>query len=688
MSTDTNGSHPASVVAIEAPAAEVGRAATAAPETVPPAEATYADITTAPELRPVIPEHLRTWAGISTEMGLHARRHWHRTKYHGIRAPWYAIKTVTFAVLGAGYLLGMLVAWWHWLDGKVLESQGVAAGRPGYAEAMKAHTQGLKTRAARGRILVVCLALAAGAVLAMVVYFPWWGWALFAIAGVLFLARYGRPDGKPIIGAALIAPQYQQPTPEVITRALASLGIAAINSALKDNGKLVFISDPHRDGPGWATQLDLPHGVTVTQIIAKREELASGLRRPLSATWPAKVESEHAGRLDLWVGFHDISKTKPVPWPLARAGQVDVFAGFPFGTNPRQQPIDAPLFEHNWLIGAQPGQGKTAAVRVVASAAALDPMAELWVHELAGKGDLEPYAQVSHRYVSGLDDDSIAYAAESMRKLRAELDTRSKKMKGIPKEQRPDGKITPDMARKRSQRLFPLVAIFDEVQNLFMHPGLGEQAQEDAAYVIRLGRAYGVILVLATQRPDSKSLPTAVSGNVSARFCLKVPGQMENDMILGTSSYKNGYNAAAFRSKTDAGLGWLKSEGDPQIVRTYYIDLRAAERIAKRARAMREQAGTLSGYALGLDDDDAVRSFAADVLSVFASDRNLWCETIATRLAASIPGTYASITQAAVSDQLRKQGVEVKPVREAGAGTRAGCERSAVEQAAGVMAGA
>ena len=55
-------------------------------------------------------------------------------------------------------------------------------------------------------------------------------------------------------------------------------------------------------------------------------------------------------------------------------------------------------------------------------------------------------------------------------------------------------------------------------------------------FIIKIGRALGVFLVLATQRPDKESLPTGVSGNVSTRFCLKVAGQVENDMILGTSA--------------------------------------------------------------------------------------------------------------------------------------------------------
>src|SRR5439155_1485523 len=81
-------------------------------------------------------------------------------------------------------------------------------------------------------------------------------------------------------------------------------------------------------------ELDLPHGVTASDIIKRREALASGLRRPHSATWPEAVPHEHAGRLYLWVGRHDLSKTKPVPYPLLRTGTTDVFAQVPFATNP------------------------------------------------------------------------------------------------------------------------------------------------------------------------------------------------------------------------------------------------------------------------------------------------------------------------------------------------------------------
>ena len=72
-------------------------------------------------------------------------------------------------------------------------------------------------------------------------------------------------------------------------------------------------------------------------------------------------------------------------------------------------------------------------------------------------------------------------------------------------------------------------------------------------FIIKIGPAFGVMLDLATQRPDGKSLPTGVSSNVGLRFCLKVMDQTENDMVLGTSAYKNGIRATHVPAEVDAG---------------------------------------------------------------------------------------------------------------------------------------
>jgi S-DNA-T family DNA segregation ATPase FtsK/SpoIIIE len=402
--------------------------------------------------------------------------------------------------------------------------------------------------------------------------------------------------------------------------------------------------------------------------------------------WPEAVPGEHEGRLYLWIGRQDMAKMKPPPWPLLKSGTADYFQPAPFAFTPRAVAVHEKLFGKNWLIGAAPGNGKTAALRVLASWAALDPTVELWVHDLLGKGDLDPFTQVAHRYCSGLDPESLGYAAESLARLRREVERRVKILKTIPLSERPDGDITREIAARYG--LTPLVAIFDEIHNLFLDKFLGPQATDDITHVIRSARALGITVIAATQRPDKDSMPTSMSGIVTTRFCLKVPDWQSNNMILGTGAHDAGWSAVAFRQETDAGLGWLRGTGDPRPVKTYYLNLTATQKICTRARAMREAAGTLSGYALGLDDGDQPRNLLQDVLSLYGpKEKHLYWETIATRLAERY-AAYAAMTADAASSQVREAAGMTKSDegREPGGQNLKGAKRSTIEAAASVTA--
>ena len=82
------------------------------------------------------------------------------------------------------------------------------------------------------------------------------------------------------------------------------------------------------------------------------------------------------------------------------------------------------------------------------------------------------------------------------------MDRRGPALKALPREVRPDGKLTRELAAQRRLRLRPICATFDEIQNAIMHPSYGAQITEDLAYVERLGRKLGIFLILSTQRPD------------------------------------------------------------------------------------------------------------------------------------------------------------------------------------------
>ena len=642
----------------------------------------YVDLTSGEaQRRPLIPEHWRTWENAKRHVSLAAARHGHRAGYHGLRSPSYFVKASGFAVWGVIVTARRLISWWHIPGTTKLEWEAAANGL--LNDHLRIHKAGKETRKARGTILALCLAVLAAAVAAMVVFAPWWAWALAAAGLFVLFAMAGRPQGTTITTKAELPAQVQPPDRDVIVRALGSVGIAEINRAIAAGSFPPFPAPVREDGPGWRAEIDLPYGVTASMVIDRREQLASGLRRPLGCVWPEPVTSEHAGRLELWVGRADVSKAKPPPWPLLRAGQADVFQPQPFGTDVRGRVVKVPMAYLNMLTGSIPRQGKTAARRVRACTYALDPITELWLHELKGSGDLDPLEQCSYRFVSGIDDEAIAYTAESLRLLRAEIGRRTERLRALPRELCPDKRVTREIGARRSLKLWPIACMIDEAQNLFSHEKYGKQAGDDAVFIIKIGPAFGVMLDLLTQRPDSKSLPTGVSSNVGLRFCLKVMDQTANDMVLGTSAYKNGIRATTFRAEVDAGLGYLVgASAQAQVVRTYYLDQHATGQVAKRARALREHAGTLSGVALGEDGTTPTRDVLADVAEVFGGDPSLQWPELAARLEARFPERWKDTTGDAVSAECRARGVRSVDVKADGQ-VRKGCRLAAVEKAAG-----
>ena len=175
---------------------------------------------------------------------------------------------------------------------------------------------------------------------------------------------------------------------------------------------------------------------------------------------------------------------------------------------------------------------------------------------------------------------------------------------------------------------------------MFEHPKHGAEFEDICTDLVKRGPATGIILILATQRPDAKSLPTGISANAVLRMCLKVMGQIENDMVLGTSAYKNGVRATMF-AFTDKGICYFAGEGqDPRIVRGFYLDAPAAEKIALRARGLRERAGTLSGHALGQEPDTGPAFDLLADLAAVVTEPKMWSEEIVMRLAALRPGAY------------------------------------------------
>src|SRR5690606_23471768 len=411
----------------------------------------------------------------------------------------------------------------------------------------------------------------------------------------LALGWLGQPADKPIVHRSVDIPKATKLSSDIVLRALGALGIPAINQAQSKGGDgFTFTAPITRDGPGWLAEGDLPYGVTVTDVVDRREKLASGLRRPLGTVWPEAVPDEHTGRLRLWVGDQDMSQTKQPAWPLAKSGTVDLFKPVAWGTDQRGRWIEVTLMYIAGVIGAIPRMGKTFLLRLLLLIAALDPRAELYTFDLKGTGDLDPVGDaVGYRHRAGDDEDDLLYALHAMRELQEELRRRTKVIRELPRDICPESKVTTELASKRSLRLHSIVVGVDECQKWFEHPKYGKELEAICTDLVKRGPATGIVLLLSTQRPDDASLPKGISANASARWCLKVMSHIENDLVLGTGSYKRGVRATMF-AWGDKGITYCLGEGaDARIVRAIEVDAVLADAIALRARQVRERLGTL-----------------------------------------------------------------------------------------------
>ncbi|MGG2465622.1 cell division protein FtsK [Streptomyces sp. RGM 3693] len=612
--------------------------------------------------RPIVPEWLKSTNELKTAATWVAGHYGHTVGYHALRSPVYAARLALQSPRGAAKFMGGTMRWVADREGEPVRLAMVA--KEDAATYLKLSRQ--RDGRVRLRTLVATLALfvGIGAALAIYVLAPGWLQSLSVGALVMALGYAGRAADAPVINRAVEISKAPKLTSDIVLRALGALGIPAINQAQsKGRDGFAFTAPITRDGPGWRAEGDLPYGVTVTDVIERRDKLASGLRRPLGCVWPEAVPDEHTGRLVLWVGDQDMSKAKKPAWPLAKSGTVDLFKPVPFGTDQRGRWIEVTLMYIAGIIGAIPRMGKTFLLRLLLLIAALDPRAELHTYDMKGTGDLDPVGNaVSHRHAAGDDDEAIEYAIRDFRELRNELRRRTKMIRSLPRDICPESKVTSELASKKELGLHPIVIGVDECQVLFEHPKYKDEFEEIATDLVKRGPATGIVLLLATQRPDAKALPTGISANASARWCLKVMGQLENDMVLGTSAYKRGVRATMF-SWADKGIHYFVGEGsDARIVGSVYVDGVGAEVIALRARKAREDAGLLSGYALGEEpeaDASAAYDLLRDLLGVVpVEEAKVWNETVVARLAELRPEVYGEWAAEQLTAALKPYGIE------------------------------
>ena len=635
---------------------------------------------------PVIPEHLRTWAGVRSTASRHGGLLAHRAGYHGIRSPGYLARALLWALVGLLVVAVRAVRWWWLAEQTRLRSLAVVSGDS--KEWRELHKDAQDTRRARGLTLLAVLAGLAVAGALMWAYAPWWGWALLAAVLLAVLARTGRPKGKRIVRPATTTPRFRVLNSDIVLRAYYAAGLGNPDKA---GQQITFGAPMSRDGDGSRVLVDLPFGKGLDDAVKARPAIASGLDVSLSQVFIHRDPTSHR-RHTLWVADRDPLAVPVGRTPLLACKPTDIWKPAPIGLDERGQLVTVPVMWNSILVGALPRAGKTFSARLLALYAALDPYVKIDVFDFKGSPDWRRFDLVADSCAFGLTPTRnglpLEIFAETLNGIKRDVQDRYQRLSEMPTSICPQGKLTREIAREPKYKMPVRVLVLDEFQEVF---DLGEASKEIASllvFLLKVAPGAGVSVIGATQKPSGIGTGKVAQDfnsfrdNFGVRFGLRTSSWQVSELVLGAGAYSEGLDTSLLLPNYK-GVGILRGASDASpTVRGYLADGQDAERILTAARGLRERAGTLSGMAAGLEVAEDDRDVLADVLQVFGTDPALHWPVLAERLNTQLPARWADTTAESVSAECRARGVPSVQVKQFGQ-NRQGCRRADVEAARG-----
>ncbi len=206
------------------------------------------------------------------------------------------------------------------------------------------------------------------------------------------------------------------------------------------------------------------------------------------------------------------------------------------------------------LLGGATGSGKSVALHALLCGLILVRRPQdLQLVLCDAKGtELTPYGDAPH---------TLGKIASTATAIAARIDTLASEMDERYVAMKKRGVRDVSEARRKGLNLPYQVLVIDELADLLLQT---PSAEDGLVRVAQKGRAAGLHLILATQRPDSRTFSGLLRSNVPARVALAVQRTSESQIILGESG------AQALLPPGDMLLRW--SAGD--AVRAHGYDMR------------------------------------------------------------------------------------------------------------------
>jgi S-DNA-T family DNA segregation ATPase FtsK/SpoIIIE len=220
--------------------------------------------------------------------------------------------------------------------------------------------------------------------------------------------------------------------------------------------------------------------------------------------------------------------------------------------------VHVELSEKNVLVGGEPGGGKSAALNLLVAHGALSPDCRLIL--IDGKQvELGLWRDCADRFVGPSMTDALA----CMRYLQQLMNARYDRLLSLGLR-----KITAATGEP------VYLVVIDEYAYFSSTVGKKEQQGEFAALtrdLVARGRAAGIIVILATQRPSHQVIDPSLRDLFAYRWAFRCTTDSSSDTVLGHGWAGQGYTAAAIDPRS-RGVSWLLAEtGVPRRIKTAYL---------------------------------------------------------------------------------------------------------------------
>ncbi|HLX48549.1 MAG TPA: FtsK/SpoIIIE domain-containing protein [Streptosporangiaceae bacterium] len=265
---------------------------------------------------------------------------------------------------------------------------------------------------------------------------------------------------------------------------------------------------------------------------------------------------------------------------ITRAFPFSMFDPVHLGIDENGEHVYVNLAERNMLLGGEPGAGKSSGLNLIVAHGALSYDCKLILVD--GK-------QVELGMWRGCADEfigpSIKDAIEAFKQFQATMNDRYKTMLATGRRK---------IARDSGDCIY-LIPI-DEYAYFSATIGTKAQREEFAMLtrdLVARGRAAGVIIILATQRPSHQVIDPSMRDLFGYRWAFRCTTDSSSDVVLGQGWASEGYTAASI-DPLARGVGWLLSEsGVPRRIKAAYLtddDIRYLAAYATQLRHGRQAA--------------------------------------------------------------------------------------------------